>query len=96
MKKVFVCSLCVNGIVGGNLVLTENSLFYRTNKLTVNPSYRYLELPIDQIEDVSWECFLFPAATFHMKNHEEYRIIIFNKKRFLKCFQQLSIRGKSA
>ena len=40
MKKSFMCSLiCHNGIVGGALYLDENSLIYKTNKLTVDRAY---------------------------------------------------------
>ena len=34
--KVFVCSLCHNGILGGCLYLDSQSLTYKTNKLTVD------------------------------------------------------------
>ena len=29
-------------------------------------------------------------ATFHMKNGEEYKIMIFNKSRFMKYYQEYS------
>ena len=45
MKKSFMCSLiCHNGIVGGALYLDENSVTYKTNKLTVDRAYRKLHI----------------------------------------------------
>ena len=40
--KVFICSLCHNGILGGGLYLNAQSLTYKTNKLTVDKKYRNL------------------------------------------------------
>ena len=39
MRKVFLCSLCHKGILGGGLYLEPQSLTFRTNKLTVNEKY---------------------------------------------------------
>ena len=86
MKKVFICSLCRNGILGGALYLDESSLTYETNKLTVGKAYRNLVLPLEKIENLTWKQIVFPIATFRMKNGEEYKFIIFNKNRFCKCY----------
>ena len=52
MKKSFMCSLiCHNGIVGGALYLDENSVTYKTNKLTVDRAHRNLVLPLNEIEN---------------------------------------------
>ena len=87
MKKVFICSLCRGGILGGALYLDESSLTYKTNKLTVDRAYRNLVLPLEKIENLTWKQILFPIATFRMKNGEEYKFIIFNKKRFSKYYK---------
>ena len=89
MKKVFLCSLCHNGILGGALYLDKNSVTYKTNKLTVDKAYRNLILPFDEIAELAWQWVIFPIATFHMTNSETYKFIIFNKKRFVKCVGQL-------
>ena len=86
MKKSFVCSLCHNGIIGGVLYLDENSLTYKTNKLTIDKMYRNLVLPLDEIDEVRWKQIVFPVATFRMKNGEEYKFMIFNKNRFNKYY----------
>ena len=87
MKKSFMCSLiCHNGIVGGALYLDENSVTYKTNKLTVDKEYRNLELPLDKIAELTWKWVVFPIATFHTTSGEKYNFIIFNKRRFQKWF----------
>lgn len=89
MKKSFVCSLiCHNGILGGGLYLGEHSVTYKTNKLTVDKAYRNLVLPLDEIAELTWKWVVFPIATFHLKNGESYKFIIFNKRRFKKWFQE--------
>jgi len=88
--KIFVCSLCHNGILGGGLCLDSQVLTYKTNKLTVDKKYRNLVLPLQEIKEISWKWIVFPIATVNMKNKETYKFIIFNKKRFKKWFQEYS------
>ena len=89
MKKSFMCSLiCHNGIVGGALYLDENSVTYRTNKLTVDKAYRNLVLPLDKIAELTWKWVVFPIAAVHMSSGEKYKILVFNKRRFQKWFQE--------
>ena len=88
--KAFICSLCHNGILGGGLYLNAQSLTYKTNKLTVDKKYRNLVLPMNEIKNISWKWRLFPIATIHMENKEQYKFIIFNKPRFEKWFQEYS------
>ena len=86
----FVCSFCHNGIIGGGLYLSKQSLTYKTNKLTVDKKYRNFVLPMEEIRAISWKQIIFPVATVHMKNGESYKFIIFNKSRHEKCFQECS------
>lgn len=87
MKKSFICSLCHNGILGGVLYLDENSVAYKTNKLTVDKLYKNLVLPLDEIAEITWKWVVFPVATFRMKNGVEHKFIIFNKRRFNKYYK---------
>lgn len=88
MKKTFICSIiCRNGILGGGLYIDDTAISYKTNKLTVDKKYRNLVLPRNEIRELSWKWFLFPIATLQMINGEEYKFIIFNKKRFEKCYR---------
>ena len=86
--KSFVCSLCHNGILGGGLYLDRQSLTYRTNKLTVDKKYRNLVLPLEEIREITWKRILFPVATVHMRNGEQYTFLIFHRSRFEKCFRE--------
>ena len=88
MQKVFVCSLCHRGIIGGGLYLDAENLTYKTQKLTVDKKYRNLVLPLPEIRELTWKWFLFPVAAFRMNNGEEYTFLIFNKTRFEKCFRE--------
>lgn len=84
----FVCSLCHNGILGGGLYLDDQVLAYRTNKLTVDPQYRNLVMPLREIKEIDWKWIVFPVAKVSMKNGDRYRFIIFNKPRFEKKIQE--------
>lgn len=88
MRKAFLCSLCHNGILGGGLYLDNQAVVYRTQKLTVSEKYRNLVLPLNEIKGISWRWIVFPVATFHMKNGEYYKMMIFNKWRFNQYFQK--------
>lgn len=87
MKRTFVCSLCHKGILGGALYLDDNTLVYRTNKLTVDQKFRQLVLPLREIQNLTWEQIVFPVATFQMRNGEQYRFLIYNKARFQKAYE---------
>ena len=87
MKKTFSCSLVHNGILGGSLILESESITFKTNKLTVESKYKNLVLPIKEIKEINWETIVFPIATFHMKNHEKYKIMIFNKNGFMNALR---------
>mgnify|MGYP003294786450 CR=1 FL=1 len=41
----------------------------------LNPSG---SLPLNEIGELTWKWIVFPVATFHMKNGENYKVIIFN------------------
>jgi hypothetical protein len=91
MKKFFICSLCHNGLIGGAIFLEPESVTYSTQKLTVDKRFRKLVLPMHEIREITWKWVVFPVATFHMINGENYTFMIFNKARFSKYF--LEFRG---
>lgn len=90
MKKVFICSIIHNGILGGALYLDAQSLTFKTGKLTVDKRLRNLSLPIQDINEISWKWVILPIATVNMKNGESYKFIIFNKNSFDESFKELS------
>ncbi len=83
-----MCSLCRNGILGGGLYLDNDSVTYKTQKLTVNEKYKNLVLPLREIKEIAWKWVVFPVATFSMQTGEQYSFIIFNKWRFNKYYKQ--------
>jgi hypothetical protein len=89
VEKQFLCSLCHSGLVGGVLYLNSDELRYRTNKLIFDEKYRNLVMPIKNIREINWKRFLFPIATFSMLDGEEYTIMIYNKSRFMKAYQEI-------
>ena len=90
MKKSFICSIiCNNGIIGGSISIDENSITYKTNKLTVDRKYRNLVLPLNEVYLLSWKWVIFPIATIKLTNGEEYKFLIFNKKGFNNFFSQV-------
>lgn len=86
MRKVFVCSLCHNGVLGGGLYVDDTAITYKTNKLTVAREYRNLVLPLNEIREITWNWIL---ATVTLTSGTQYRFLIFNKSGFEKCYQQL-------
>ncbi len=88
MRKAFICSLCHNGIHGGGLYLDKGSVTYVCQKLTVDEKYKNLELPLREIMELTWKWVVFPVATFRTRNGEAYRLIIFNKARFMEHYRE--------
>ena len=86
MKKAFMCSLCHQGLIGGGLYLDEQALTFKCSKLTVESKYRKLVLPLGDIKAVRWHRRVPLMAVLEMKNGEEYKLLIFNKRRFEKWF----------
>ena len=90
MRKAFICSLiCYNGIIGGSIYIEDNAITYKTNKLTVDRKYKNLVLWLNEIHALSWKWIVFPIATFQTTSGEQYKFIIFNKKRFNKYYNQV-------
>ena len=90
MKKYFVASLCRNGILGGGILLDESRITYKTGKVTVPAKYRNLQLPYEEIVEISkgW-LFCFPTVTLQMKDGEAYKFIVFARKRFLTAIKEI-------
>ncbi len=82
-----MCSLCRGGILGGGLYLDREAVTYRAQKSSIPAQYKKLVLPLKEIENLTWKRIIFPVATFRMKDGEQYKIIIFNQKRFNCLFQ---------
>jgi hypothetical protein len=55
MKSYFACSLCHNGLLGGGLIIDENTITYKTGKITADKKYSNLELSRNSIKNLSWK-----------------------------------------
>lgn len=84
IKHTFSVSLCKNGLLGGWIVIEEDSMSYRTGKITIPEKYKNLEMKYKDILSVEEGNLLFlPTVTVTMKNEEEYKFVVFNRKRFI-------------
>ncbi len=85
-RESFVCSIWYRGIgiLGGDLLLGNDTLTYmiQRKRRGIDEQYWTLVLLLNEIEEIKWKRIVFPLAIFRMKNQKEYRIFIFNKKRF--------------
>ena len=89
MKNTFSVSLCKNGLVGGWLIVGEASMIYKTGKLTIPEKYRNLVIEYHDILSLTEGSLLFlPTVTVKMKNEEEYKFVVFNRKRFLETLDK--------
>lgn len=89
MRKAFMCSLCRNGVLGGALYLDDLSITYRTGKLTVEEKYKNYVIPLEEVKEVKWKWVVFPVATFTTTDHQTATFLIYNKKRFIKYYNEV-------
>lgn len=89
MKRYFIVSLCHEGVLGGGIVANDESITYRTNKVTVSQKYRNLEMKYSDIQGFSkkWVLF-FPIYSINMKSGETYKFLVFNTGRFNKLLNE--------
>ena len=84
MKNTFSVSLCKNGLLGGWIVIGELSMVYKTGKVTIPEKYRNLVMEYKDIFSVTeGSLVLLPTVTVKMKNEEEYKFVVFNRKKFI-------------
>lgn len=84
MKNTFSVSLCKNGLIGGCIVIEENAMTYKTGKVIIPAKYRNLVMAYKDIFSVTEGSFLFlPTIMVKMKNEEEYKFLVYNRKKFL-------------
>lgn len=92
MKKTFAVSLCREGILGGGLYVGESKLIYRTDKLTVSPALKRLEMPFSEICSIRRECvFVFSLVSFGMKNDETYKFLVFAPRALMATLDELGL-----
>jgi hypothetical protein len=92
MKKVFSASLCYRGAHGGGLLLTDELVAFRTNKLQLPAEMKRIQIPLQDIDTIV-KCRslgIFPAIVIQTKSGLPYKFIIFSRERFLKYVKQAS------
>ena len=83
MKQYYPASLCRNGILGGAVIADDESITYKTGKLTVPPGWRNFRMEYERIRSFSKKWVLcFPVFSITMTDGETYKFIIFRPKRF--------------
>ena len=88
MKNTFSVSLCKNGLIGGWITIGEVSLVYKTGKVTIPERFRNFVMAYSDIFSVIEGGFIFlPTVTVKMKNEEEYKFVVFNRKKFLETLK---------
>lgn len=89
MKKVFVASLCYMGAQGGGILLSDDSMIFKTQKLTLAEDYKKIQIDYRDIRQIRKDrsLFVFPAVVITKKNGMIYKFIIFNRKRFLQMLR---------
>lgn len=94
MKKYFMVSLCKNGILGGGIVADSDKITYKTGKITVPDKYKNIEMKYEEIVSLTegW-LFIFPTVSLKMKDGEEYKFIVFARKRFVSVIRNMGIAG---
>lgn len=89
MKNTFMVSLCKNGILGGWIVIDAEAITYRTGKVTIPEKYKNLKMKYKDIFSVTEGSLLFlPTVIVKMKNEEEYKFVVFARKKFLKMLNE--------
>ena len=90
MQKIFKGSLCCDaGILGGSIMLNDEFIVYKTQKI-LPEKYKKVTIPIADIESVtsSHSMLVFPAVNIKTKNNADYKLLIFNRGKFLKCLAE--------
>ena len=77
-KDVGICRIQIN----------EGDNFATLYGLYVDEKYRNLVLPLCEITELTWKQIVFPIAAFHMASGEEYKFLIFNKRRFERYYHE--------
>ena len=92
MKQYFIVSLCKNGILGGGIVANAESITYHTGKVTIPDKYKKIEMKYVDIKGLTTSrLLLLPIVTVEMSDGEEYKFVVFARKRFLKLLKEVGV-----
>ena len=83
MKRLYIASICENGILGGCIAAGDESMTFKTGKVTVSPKLRNLEMKYGDIQSFSRKWVLcFPVYSISMNNGDCYKFILFGPGSF--------------
>lgn len=89
MRQYFIASICREGILGGGIVADEESITFKTGKVTVSYRLKNLRMEYSSIQSFSRKWVLcFPVFTITMNDGEIYKFIIFSPGRFERLLQE--------
>ena len=93
MQKLFIVSLIKNGLLGGYIVADDDSIIFRTGKVTVPQKYRNLKLEYKEIREASiGRLFLLPTVSITLYSGEAYKFaVFFCKRRFMNTLKQMGV-----
>ena len=83
MRKYYIASICRGGVLGGGIIAGDESITYKTGKVTVPAKLRNLEMKYGDILSYSEKWVLcFPVFSLSMSDDEKYSFIVFAQKSF--------------
>lgn len=90
MKKAFCGSLCYQGLRGGAIFVDNKFVVYKNQTFTLSERYKNIVIPIEEnAKAKKGYAIVFPTVTIYLKNNEKYRFVVFNRKKFIECLQQV-------
>ena len=92
MKRVFIASLCHDGILGGGIIADDEAIVYKTNKITVSAECRNIVMKYEDIQTYSLKhVFFFPVFTICLKDGKQYTYIVFSARKFIELLKEKGI-----
>jgi hypothetical protein len=91
MKRAFYGSICHNGSQGGAIILDDIGINFKCQKITIEEEYKNMQLKYDKISTIQLcrSILIFPGVQIYMKNGEQYKFIIFNRKKFVQLLEKM-------
>ena len=84
--------MCKNGILGGGIVANEESVTYHTGKVTIPDKYKKIEMKYVDIKNFTvGRLFILPTVTLKMNHGEEYKFVVFARKRFVNLLKEMGV-----
>lgn len=91
MGKAYSASFCHYGIQGGALYLDNVGITFLCQKISIEDKYKKLVLRYRDIKEINpcTSIIVFPAVRFIMEDKEEFKFVVFHRKKFLQQIEKL-------